>query len=57
MTVAGGPRRIVVAGAGVGAVRTIAQLRRRGWDGELVLLGAEPHLPYDRPPHSKAVLA
>jgi NADPH-dependent 2,4-dienoyl-CoA reductase/sulfur reductase-like enzyme len=57
VTVAGGPRRIVVAGAGVGAVRTIAQLRRRGWDGELVLLGAEPHLPYDRPPLSKAVLA
>jgi NADPH-dependent 2,4-dienoyl-CoA reductase/sulfur reductase-like enzyme len=57
MTISGRLRRIVVAGGGLGAVRTIAQLRRRGWDGELVLLGAEPHPPYDRPPLSKAVLA
>jgi NADPH-dependent 2,4-dienoyl-CoA reductase/sulfur reductase-like enzyme len=38
-------------------VRAIAQLRRRGFDGEVVMLGAEPHPPYDRPPLSKAVLA
>jgi NADPH-dependent 2,4-dienoyl-CoA reductase/sulfur reductase-like enzyme len=32
-------------------------LRREGFDGRIVLVGAEPHLPYDRPPLSKQVLA
>jgi NADPH-dependent 2,4-dienoyl-CoA reductase/sulfur reductase-like enzyme len=53
----GRPGRIVVVGGGLGAARTVAQLRRRGYDGDLVLLGAEERLPYDRPPLSKAVLA
>jgi NADPH-dependent 2,4-dienoyl-CoA reductase/sulfur reductase-like enzyme len=48
---------VVVVGGGLGAARTIGQLRRRGYDGEVVLLGAESRLPYDRPPLSKAVLA
>lgn len=48
--------RIVVAGAGLAAARACAALRRTGFDGELVVLGAEPHPPYDRPPLSKAVL-
>jgi NADPH-dependent 2,4-dienoyl-CoA reductase/sulfur reductase-like enzyme len=30
--------------------------RRAGYDGALVLIGAEPHLPYDRPPLSKEFL-
>src|SRR3954471_9865153 len=51
------PRRIVVVGAGLSAVRTVQQLRRLGYDGQVVLLGAEGHPPYDRPPLSKAVLA
>lgn len=49
--------RIVVAGAGLAAARACSALRRSGFDGELVVLGAEPHAPYDRPPLSKAVLA
>lgn len=49
--------RIVVVGAGLAAVRACAALRRNGYPGELVLLGAELHAPYDRPPLSKAVLA
>jgi NADPH-dependent 2,4-dienoyl-CoA reductase/sulfur reductase-like enzyme len=49
--------RVVVVGGGLGATRTIAQLRRRGYEGEVVLLGAENRPPYDRPPLSKAVLA
>ncbi|AOW94356.1 pyridine nucleotide-disulfide oxidoreductase [Rhodococcus sp. WMMA185] len=37
-------------------LRTAEELRRAGYDGELVLVGGEPHLPYDRPPLSKEVL-
>ncbi len=33
------------------------RLRRDGFAGRLVLVGAEPHLPYDRPPLSKELLA
>jgi 3-phenylpropionate/trans-cinnamate dioxygenase ferredoxin reductase component len=49
--------QVVVVGGGLSAARTVQQLRRRGYDGRLVVIGAEPHLPYDRPPLSKAVLA
>jgi hypothetical protein len=50
-------RRVVVVGGGIGGARTVAQLRRRGYEGEIMLFGAESRLPYDRPPLSKAVLA
>lgn len=49
--------RVVVAGGGLAAARVSAALRRKGLTGPLTVLGAEPHLPYDRPPLSKAVLA
>jgi NADPH-dependent 2,4-dienoyl-CoA reductase/sulfur reductase-like enzyme len=49
--------RIVVVGASLAGVRAAEQLRRDGFDGSLTVLGAEPHLPYDRPPLSKQVLA
>ena len=48
--------RIVIAGGGLAAARTCEQLRSRGYEGELVMLCAEPHRPYDRPPLSKAAL-
>ncbi|MFD6858874.1 NAD(P)/FAD-dependent oxidoreductase [Rhodococcus sp. NPDC060090] len=48
--------RIVVVGAGLAGVRTAEELRRAGFEGELVLVGDEEHLPYDRPPLSKDVL-
>lgn len=48
--------RIVVAGAGLAAARACTSLRRKGYEGELVVLGAEHHAPYDRPPLSKGVL-
>ncbi|MGD9987395.1 NAD(P)/FAD-dependent oxidoreductase [Pseudonocardia sp.] len=51
-----GTRRVVVAGAGLAAVRVTEFLRRRGFDGTVVVVGDEPHLPYDRPPLSKEVL-
>ncbi len=50
------PRKIVIAGASLAGLRAAEQLRQLGFDGELVMIGAEPHLPYDRPPLSKQVL-
>ena len=49
-------RRIVVVGASLAGLRAVEALRERGYDGELTLIGAEEHLPYDRPPLSKQVL-
>lgn len=48
--------RIVVAGAGLAGLRSAEALRRRGFDGSLVMIGAEAGMPYDRPPLSKEVL-
>jgi 3-phenylpropionate/trans-cinnamate dioxygenase ferredoxin reductase subunit len=48
---------VVIVGASVAGVRTAEALRRRGFGGRVTLIGAEPHLPYDRPPLSKAFLA
>ncbi|MGW4498938.1 NAD(P)/FAD-dependent oxidoreductase [Micromonospora sp. NPDC004336] len=50
------PRRIVVVGASLAGLRAAEALRRSGYAGELVLVGDEPHLPYDRPPLTKQVL-
>jgi len=36
---------------------TAEALRAKGYDGKLALIGAEWHLPYDRPPLSKQVLS
>ncbi len=48
---------IVVVGASLAGLRAAEALRREEFDGRLSLVGAEPHLPYDRPPLSKEVLA
>jgi NADPH-dependent 2,4-dienoyl-CoA reductase/sulfur reductase-like enzyme len=50
-------RAIAVVGASMAGLRAAETLRREGYDGALTLLGAEPHLPYDRPPLSKELLA
>ena len=47
---------VVIVGAGHGGVQAAASLREEGYDGKIVLLSAEPHLPYQRPPLSKAFL-
>jgi 3-phenylpropionate/trans-cinnamate dioxygenase ferredoxin reductase subunit len=49
-------QRIVVVGAGMAGVQTAVALREQGYQGALTMVGAEVHLPYDRPPLSKDVL-
>lgn len=49
-------RRLVVVGASLAGLRAVEAARKSGYDGEIVLIGAEDHLPYDRPPLSKAFL-
>jgi NADPH-dependent 2,4-dienoyl-CoA reductase/sulfur reductase-like enzyme len=49
-------RRIAIVGASLAGLRAAETLRDRGFDGELTLIGDEPHRPYDRPPLSKQVL-
>ncbi|GCD91192.1 NAD(P)/FAD-dependent oxidoreductase [Nocardioides sp. LS1] len=49
-------RRILVVGASLAGVSAAEELRAQGYEGELVLVGAEPHLPYTRPPLSKDAL-
>ena len=50
-------RRVVIAGAGHAAGQVVATLRQKKFPGEVVLIGEEPWLPYQRPPLSKKFLA
>jgi len=49
-------KRIAVVGASLAGLRAAEFVRRAKFEGELVLIGDEEHLPYDRPPLSKEVL-
>ncbi|MGN9786602.1 NAD(P)/FAD-dependent oxidoreductase [Nonomuraea sp. ZG12] len=51
------PEHVLIVGASAAGLSTAEALRRHGHQGRLTLLDAEPHLPYDRPPLSKQVLA
>ena len=46
----------VIAGAGMAAGKAVETLRDEGFDGRIVLVGAEPERPYERPPLSKDLL-
>jgi 3-phenylpropionate/trans-cinnamate dioxygenase ferredoxin reductase component len=48
--------RIVVIGGGLAGAKGVEGLRAAGYDGALTLVGAESHLPYERPPMSKGYL-
>jgi NADPH-dependent 2,4-dienoyl-CoA reductase/sulfur reductase-like enzyme len=50
-------RTVAVVGVSLAGLRAIETLRREGYDGRIVAIGGEPHLPYDRPPLSKELLA
>lgn len=52
-----GVENIVVVGASLAGVRACGGLRANGYEGEITLVSNETHLPYDRPPLSKKVLA
>ena len=45
--------QVVIAGAGLAGLRTAEELRARGYQGALTMIGAEPRPPYDRPPLTK----
>ena len=46
----------VIVGASLAGAKAAAELRERGFDGRVVLIGTEPELPYERPPLSKDYL-
>jgi 3-phenylpropionate/trans-cinnamate dioxygenase ferredoxin reductase component len=48
--------RVVVVGASLAGLSALQTLRDEGFEGELIAIGAEAVLPYDRPPLSKQVL-
>ncbi|WP_210529227.1 NAD(P)/FAD-dependent oxidoreductase [Rubellimicrobium arenae] len=47
---------VVVVGAGQAGLALVARLRADGFEGQITLIGAEPHPPYQRPPLSKDYL-
>lgn len=49
--------RVVIVGASLAGLRSAEALRRKGFTGELILVGDEVHPPYDRPPLSKEFTA
>jgi 3-phenylpropionate/trans-cinnamate dioxygenase ferredoxin reductase subunit len=48
---------VLIVGAGHAGAQAAAALRQRKFTGTIGLFGAEPHLPYERPPLSKEYLA
>src|SRR5580693_4448361 len=46
----------VIAGASLAGAKAAETLRDEGFDGDIVLIGAEPERPYERPPLSKGYL-
>ncbi|MFD3564427.1 NAD(P)/FAD-dependent oxidoreductase [Streptomyces sp. NPDC058686] len=49
-------RTVTVVGASLAGLYAARELRAQGFDGRLVIVGEEPHRPYDRPPLSKDFL-
>ncbi|MFF4468842.1 NAD(P)/FAD-dependent oxidoreductase [Streptomyces sp. NPDC001599] len=49
-------RTVTVVGASLAGLYAARELRAQGFDGRLVIVGDEPHRPYDRPPLSKEYL-
>lgn len=51
------PGRVVIVGASQAGLAAAETLRKEGFNGGLTIVGSETHLPYQRPPLSKHVLA
>ena len=49
--------RIVIAGAGHAAGQLVTSLKQQKFAGQIILIGDEPYLPYQRPPLSKKFLS
>jgi NADPH-dependent 2,4-dienoyl-CoA reductase/sulfur reductase-like enzyme len=49
-------RTVTIVGASLSGLYAARELRAQGFDGRLVIVGEEPHRPYDRPPLSKDFL-
>jgi 3-phenylpropionate/trans-cinnamate dioxygenase ferredoxin reductase subunit len=47
---------VVIVGGGLAGQRCAETLRRSGYEGSILMVCGEPHLPYDRPPLSKELL-
>ncbi|MFG1378696.1 NAD(P)/FAD-dependent oxidoreductase [Xanthobacter autotrophicus] len=47
---------VVIVGAGQAAAQAVTSLKAEGHAGDMVVIGDEPYLPYQRPPLSKAYL-
>src|SRR4051794_5229034 len=47
---------VVIVGAGLAGAKAAETLRAEGFEGRIVLVGAEPERPYERPPLSKGYL-
>jgi 3-phenylpropionate/trans-cinnamate dioxygenase ferredoxin reductase subunit len=50
------PSTFVIVGASLAGGTAAATLRQDGFDGDVILIGEEPHPPYERPPLSKQYL-
>ncbi|WP_346915448.1 FAD-dependent oxidoreductase [uncultured Roseibium sp.] len=48
---------IAIVGGGQAGASCAERLRKKGYDGRIVLIGAEPYFPYQRPPLSKKYLS
>ena len=46
----------IIVGAGLAGAKAAQELRERGFDGRVLLIGAEPERPYERPPLTKDYL-
>lgn len=51
-----GKQHFVILGAGLAGGTAAMALRQEGFDGDVTLVGTEPHVPYNRPPLSKTYL-
>ena len=45
----------VIIGASHAAAQLSTSLRQEGWEGDILVIGDEPYLPYHRPPLSKNI--